>query len=570
MKVETMRWIFACLLLRWPPADVEAAVACASTYECERKLRPGSRCREGHCDNPFQRGCLRTVLGDDFRERICNSDDEDGAEEHGLCRKSPLDYMEISISPANWDSSIFLAWIMQIVLSELADVPVSLDTGVGGGKLNFYDAQNSFDYPKDSYHDFEGLYKANEVKDCRTVKTANQTCAHVLPEVWPVRQYMDEDQVERDGNGMVGQLGWYVSTDVVRKHPSLASHWGLRSNRTLLAELFKRPTTWKVECFCIAQTTFKRVMSSYRRPCLISSTLIKDYCDQVSTNGCLTDDGIAAKPPEPDKNNSYFVEGLYKGHFRATDRNNCAINNNTCTGHFIDYPCFWSAYTDSQLYWQNIPLEKEGDYSYSDMLQIMMASNATGSPAIFMWWYPDGNAEKFADLFVIELMRTTSECLENRPEPVPHRCNKTRHELIGSREGSCGYTAHRLEKMYANSLLDTLKEPEAIRSPAYQTIRNIRVNDIEITEMMLKWLQRGIDTYGYDPRDVVCEWAADHVGNEDFLIDLLRFIPKGYPRKIQYKSFHEPYLYAAMAFATLSILLIIMTAVALYHYRHHG
>eukprot|EP00584_Thalassiosira_punctigera_P014606 CAMPEP_0172548874 /NCGR_PEP_ID=MMETSP1067-20121228/18079_1 /TAXON_ID=265564 ORGANISM="Thalassiosira punctigera, Strain Tpunct2005C2" /NCGR_SAMPLE_ID=MMETSP1067 /ASSEMBLY_ACC=CAM_ASM_000444 /LENGTH=634 /DNA_ID=CAMNT_0013336169 /DNA_START=118 /DNA_END=2023 /DNA_ORIENTATION=+ len=287
----------------------------------------------------------------------------------------------------------------------------------------------------------------------------------------------------------------------------------------------------------------------------------------ISTTKCEVDDGIATKTPDEGEENLYFARGVYAGHFRATKKNNCSTNEN-CTGHFIDYPCYWSAYTDSQLYWNDIPLEKDGEYSYSDILQIMAASNATGSPAIFLWWYPDGNIEKY-DFFRIKLMETSSVCMENRPEPIPNRCNATLEELIGTEEGSCGYTPHRLETMYSLALGESMNDPEAIRSPAYQTLRNIKLSDVVMNEMMLKWMNRGIDTYGYDPREVVCEWAARHVGNENFLIDLLRFVPPGYPRNVQEAIFNESVVFAATAFAALTLLLVTMTAWSLFFYCNH-
>lgn len=157
------------------------------------------------------------------------------------------------------------------------------------------------------------------------MNTTAETCAHVLPELWQGNRDVDETKFERDGNGMVGYVGWFVPKHVVEEHPALASHWGLRDekHRSLLAELFRRPTTWK------------------------------DYCEEVSETKCLNDT-VAVRPPElggdSKEGEKYFVEGLYEGHFRLTEKNNCTATEN-CTGHIVDYPCTWSAYTQSQLYW---------------------------------------------------------------------------------------------------------------------------------------------------------------------------------------------------------------------------
>ena len=44
---------------------------------------------------------------------------------------------------------------------------------------------------------------------------------------------------------------------------------------------------------------------------------------------------------EEDETNHYYKEGLYQGYFRKTEKNDCTINNTTCVGHIIDYPCGW-------------------------------------------------------------------------------------------------------------------------------------------------------------------------------------------------------------------------------------
>jgi len=82
-------------------------------------------------------------------------------------------------------------------------------------------------------------------------------------------------------------------------------------------------------------------------------TTWKQYCDEVSLNGCATADGIAARPPKEDNDDeesSMFQEGDYNGHFRYTQANNCTgfPSNETCTGHFADYPCGWNSQVAQQ------------------------------------------------------------------------------------------------------------------------------------------------------------------------------------------------------------------------------
>ena len=71
----------ATILMLLPTRMVDAALSCESNEDCETMLRPGSVCLETTktCSNPFQRGCLATLLPNDERfamGRICNSDDD--------------------------------------------------------------------------------------------------------------------------------------------------------------------------------------------------------------------------------------------------------------------------------------------------------------------------------------------------------------------------------------------------------------------------------------------------------------------------------------------------------------
>jgi hypothetical protein len=89
----------------------EATLACTSTQECESTHMEGSRCVEGVCvANSFHDGgCLKSLLPDWHKIRVCNSDDPPSSAEKGFCRPSPLDYMEVRLSSQNWDSAFLAA-----------------------------------------------------------------------------------------------------------------------------------------------------------------------------------------------------------------------------------------------------------------------------------------------------------------------------------------------------------------------------------------------------------------------------------------------------------------------------
>ena len=118
---------------------------------------------------------------------------------------------------------MFYAWVIQILLSEVLDVPSSIETHVGGGALNFYDEQNGFAYPKKA-NAFDTLYKANEVGDCRDT---DEPCAHFISEVWQGKRELNESAVEREGNGMVGHVGWFVPKFAAEEDASLTHYLGM-------------------------------------------------------------------------------------------------------------------------------------------------------------------------------------------------------------------------------------------------------------------------------------------------------------------------------------------------------
>ena len=87
---------FALLLLASTSPKVNAAVPCNSTHNpCEELLWKGSQCKHGYCTNPFQGGCLTSLLREEeyaekygsgssastlrhralSLQRVCNSED---------------------------------------------------------------------------------------------------------------------------------------------------------------------------------------------------------------------------------------------------------------------------------------------------------------------------------------------------------------------------------------------------------------------------------------------------------------------------------------------------------------
>ena len=122
----------------------------------------------GNANNPFQQGCLAAKLPDwKTKFRVCNSEDSEQAILDGLCRLPSEDfsYKEVRISSENWDTAYFVTWIMQIMLSELLNVPSSVETGVAEANMNFYHPDSPYVYDTLD-NDFRGLQKAADLGDC--------------------------------------------------------------------------------------------------------------------------------------------------------------------------------------------------------------------------------------------------------------------------------------------------------------------------------------------------------------------------------------------------------------------
>lgn len=276
--------------------------------------------KEEFFQNPFVSGCLRDRLGDEnYTIRVCNSEDTD----ERYCRNPRISYdPEIRLILQNWETVYYENWIIQIILSELLDVPTSIDSGIPN---NFYklNVTKSIEYDQevDYYASLERAFTSN---GCTTVSMASSSrdpkeherCGHFVTESWNARKEKVQNLVRSgiiespQGLGSVGQEAWYIPKSTAEKDPTLIGYWGIagEENRRKLAERFKRPTTWK------------------------------NYCDLVSTDQCQTPDSVAQRAPMEDEYGRYFFQDMYTGYFRNTEKNDCD-NNPNCTGHFGDYPC---------------------------------------------------------------------------------------------------------------------------------------------------------------------------------------------------------------------------------------
>ena len=75
---------------------------------------------------------------------------------------------------------------MQIILSEILDVPTTIETGTPDAKISLYDTDNRFDYGNSL--DLDSLVNCTNLGgDCSKASREPEnyaTCAHIVPEVW--------------------------------------------------------------------------------------------------------------------------------------------------------------------------------------------------------------------------------------------------------------------------------------------------------------------------------------------------------------------------------------------------
>ena len=542
-------------------------VWCTDDDYCERVFREGSKCdlRKGICTNPFHYGgCLQSYMAENDdgwvrHPRVCGSDDPVEAVQLGYCHPPPIEhYMEVRIASENWESAFFHAWILQIVLTEILGVPASIETGLPGLNMDFYNMHSSFDYG--SNNDWAALDRSTEIRDCRMLSNitddeeegAYLSCAHVIPEVWSENIHM-LDELYKGGiiegpmeMGALGGQNWFVPRFTAERDPTLLSYTGLRGgmNRRKLAETFKRPTTWK------------------------------EYCDEVSESNCVNDTTAVRYPKFEAESNSYYVEGLYVGYFRPTSKNDCDRFPARCTGHITDFPCGWASFVKQQTHHLDIALESDGPdtsngYSYSQMTQIWAAANATKSDVMMLWWSPESLYQKYvgtdAEFTRVVLPPPTQECEDARVKPEDRCLSHEPAAIFGSPLGACDSSPRSLQKVISRGLYDGAFDqhiPEVLRSPSYEFIQSFRIDELQIGQIFRYWNERGTDQLNFDPRDATCRWVVEN-------FDLVQsFVPTTYPRTIvEIDRASSPLQAISIAISTTAMGIVILSGLVAYIQR---
>ena len=167
-------------------------------------------CKFGYCTNPFDQGCLKSMQ-DQYGEknmtklarfknafekiRMCNSGDFFSDENGTLiedvdrhCRRNQTwkeyyEWDEIRLANSDWGTSILYNWILQIIMTEVLEIPTVLEQGITDLKEfgSFYDYHTNFIYPDyGNKSELDALLLSSKHGDCNTT----EPCAHVIPDIY--------------------------------------------------------------------------------------------------------------------------------------------------------------------------------------------------------------------------------------------------------------------------------------------------------------------------------------------------------------------------------------------------
>ena len=318
--------------------------------------------------------------------------------------------------------------------------------------------------------------------------------------------------------GVLGLETWFITKFTLEDHPQFAIFLGLQGeeNREMLAQTFKRPTTWL------------------------------DYCTQVSPTNCTIPDNVTQRPPHSNTEEEvqYYSEGNYIGHFRYTEDNDCELHPTTCTGHIADFPCNWDSFVQSQIKYLNIPLKSSGPeepiggYPYARLVELWRAANATKSNLIMHYWTPEPLVQEFVDTeaeFIRITMPPPSQLCADSRRPEKYQCSYNSTLRYGVDEGVCEESSKNLYKLVVGNLYDVIFDdqiPEPIRSPAYDALRLFELSELQLGQIF-DYLHKSnslpyhllentngtnISRRNITARDAVCHWVIENLESTDSAI----------------------------------------------------
>jgi hypothetical protein len=163
----------------------------------------------------------------------------------------------------------------------------------------------------------------------------------------------------------------------------------------------------------------------------------------------------------------------------------------------------WTSFVQQQFYHLDIALKSNGNepgsngYSYSEMIDIWAAANATKSNVMMEWWTPNALYQTFlgsdAAFERVALPLPDLVCLQNRVNPQ-ERCSNQQLERVGF-EASCDEVAESVGQIVAKLSNDT----NTSRFPL-DVLEELTLSEFEMNEIFDTMQQRSSDKFQVDPR----------------------------------------------------------------------
>ena len=349
-------------------------------------------------------------------------------------------------------------------------------------------------------------------------------------------------------NGMNYRYGHFVPKFTVDSHPEFATYHGFKdeANRQNVASNFLKPFNWK------------------------------EYCTEIVTEDvCASGNDTVAKrlPATEEEEGLYFLLGEFIGHFNVTNDSDCT-NNPECFGHLINNECNARAFSEAQMFWNDIsmksmgPLEPNGGYTDDQMVNIFEAANWTRSNVLFVWSLPSLLVSNFEDTdaswFRVQFPDPTEACQQKQLSD-DLSCTDNELDRVGNSLHFCDYPVERTVKIISSELKKIHDATSlASKSPALDFLQTFRIKLHTMQEIMDETVRLSHKLQDFDldstypDREATCRWIYDNL--EQIELELL---PIGYPRKIvqQVGTMNQGLSKVAVSFAGLSLCTILCVSI---------
>ena len=436
--------------------------------------------------------------------RVCTAREEANGEARRFCRTNSLNLPTVRISPANWVSTLFNAWAVQIILAEQLQIPVEV-VQYDGDDHQYYEhaVSGEIKLPARAYN-WEALARASVDRNCSSYpinpKTPDEECSHAMLELWSgqdgnrrayIGEYGRQGKVEYAGAlGALGRIGWFVSNRVLDDIPQFASFRGLREpNQT--SATFRRPLRFSEAC--------EHDVSSVQSLC---AAFVAEFVE--GTTGALKPSWTAAlggvrerfyisqlPPSAHTALTTRFGKPLPSPFFKGAFITDTDPASGEPTGTLLSVPCSWTEH-EAQIISANRLALRRRRLPWSEITQALTAAEELREAVLFYGWEPSSVVAS-GQYSRVSLPRFSSACQSERASNEV-RCAGIDDATDG---GGCDYPIEVIYKVVAVGLTE-------LAPAAEQLIRSLQITTEEQSEFLRS---AGENTSGL--RDATCKWVRE-------------------------------------------------------------